>query len=304
MSDGAAKLGLGTVQWGMPYGISNVAGQTGASEVARILDRARGAGVSLLDTAHGYGDAERVLGECAAASQGFAIVTKTPPHRRPLEPADVARFEAACSESLRRLDAQQLEALLVHSADNLLGPNADRLWAALEEIRGDGRARKIGVSVYHPGQLERIVERFRVDLVQLPYSVFDQRFTRSGALAALKREGIEVHARSAFLQGLVLMQPGTLPPHFASIARRHADLHRALREAGMSPLEGALRHCLARPDLDRVVVGCENLAQLGEILRAAPGEFPGTIDTSVFAIEEERIIDPSQWPRLAETLPT
>ncbi len=291
-----SKLALGTVQWGMPYGIANRTGRPDLETVAAILQRGRTGGIRLLDTAQAYGEAEARLGQLQAAKM-FQVVTKLP---RVPEKEITAPGAAAIGESLRqsldRLQAPQVHGLMLHHADDLLLPGAAHLWAALAREKAAGRVGKIGVSLYHPRQLEQLWPRWPLEIVQLPFNLYDQRFLASGWLDRLKSAGVEIHARSAFLQGLLLLDDGELPAHFAPVRQHHRRVRGRLQAAGFSPLAGALNFALLQPAIDQVVVGCERLEQLEELL-SVPGQnraFP--TDYATFALAQERYLDPSQWP--------
>lgn len=290
------KLGLGTAQWGMAYGIANRTGQATKVEVGNLILIAKRRGITLLDTAHAYGEAEKVLGEQGVVSMGFRVVTKT----RPLESNNIAEesaasVSAAFLESLERLNCTQVYGLLVHHADNLLVPGGDRLWAILQDFKAQSRIKKIGVSVYHPEQLGKILDCYSIDLVQLPFNLYDQRFMQTGMLGRLKEAGVEIHARSAFLQGLLLFPPAQLPGHFSAIRNHHARLHRRISEAGLTPLEACLRFCIDRADIDQVIVGCETAEQLDEILGVAERDGAYLPAPESFSIRDKTIIDPSMW---------
>ncbi len=293
---GSAKLALGTVQWGMRYGIAG-RGQPDSSEVGAILAAARAAGVSLLDTAYAYGSAEQVIGGLHTAAGDFDIVTKTLPVRAPeIGAGQCAAVEAALEESLARLGRAAVYAVLVHDAGDLLAPGGDRLWEILERFRSAGKIRRIGVSVYNPDQCSAVAAAFPIEIVQLPLNIYDQRFLISGVLAALKARGVEIHTRSAFLQGLLLMAPAELPPHFDPIRAHHARLGALFAAQGQSALAGALRFCLDQPLVDRVVVGCETAAQFGQIHAAAAAPAPAVL-YSDFALSDPAILEPSRWPK-------
>lgn len=293
-----AKLGLGTVQWGMPYGIANQNGQPTFAEVGSMLRTAKDRGITLLDTAYTYGEAEKVLGEQGAVLQDFRMVTKTLPlQSKTINEYKAASVSAAFLESLQRLQCPRVYGLLVHRADNLLVAGSDRLWTVLQDFKAQGRVEKIGVSVYHPNQLEKILDRYPIDLVQLPFNLYDQRFVRAGLLGRLKKAGVEIHARSAFLQGLLLLPPAQLPEHFRVIRNHHAGLHRQIGEAGLTPLEACLRFCLGQADIDQVIVGCESGVQLDEILAAAGKDDVLLSGPELYTINDESIINPSLWPK-------
>ncbi|MDP1682594.1 MAG: aldo/keto reductase [Burkholderiales bacterium] len=290
------KLGLGTVQWGMQYGIANRFGRPEASEVAQILLSASRAGISLLDTAHVYGDAESVIGQNADKSHEWQIVTKTLPiQSKVFGDVEATAIYEAFDKSLRRLRRPSVYGLMVHSAENLLLPGADRLWGVLQEIKSKGLASKIGVSVYTPDELSRILDAYSVDLVQLPLNLYDQRFLRTGLLDRLKLSGIEVHARSAFLQGLLLMPMEQLPEKFNEIRDHHMHFQRQCDASGISPLEASLRFCLNQSTIDRVIVGCETLSQFTENLEAARNTEACLSAPELFALEDDFAIDPRRW---------
>lgn len=295
---GCEKLGLGTVQWGMAYGIANTTGQPTDAEIETILRIAKQHGVMLLDTACTYGEAEARLGKQGAASQGFKIVTKTLPIKSDIiREEDIALVRTSFLESLRLLQCKQVYGLLVHHADNLLQMGGERLWAALQDLKEHGYVRKIGVSVYNPAQLEKVLESHDIDLVQLPFNIYDQRFAQTGLLQQLQKKGVEVHARSVYLQGLLLLVPENLPEHFNRIRNLHAQLHHNIREQGLVPREACLRFCLDHPHIDLVVVGVETSQQLAEIIDAT--EAVGNLSwAESCAISDQLIINPSVWPRL------
>jgi aryl-alcohol dehydrogenase-like predicted oxidoreductase len=291
----AAKLALGTVQWGMSYGIANRTGQASAADIARMLELARGCGVSVLDTARAYGDAEKAVGAQAGAG-AFRVVTKLAADRSDsIGDAALEAARASVTESLRNLGRERVYGCLVHNARNLLVSGGERLWGLLTELRASGVVARIGASVYEPAELEQVLERYPLDLVQLPFNVYDQRFLRSGLLAALKQSGVEVHARSAFLQGLLLLAPADMPERFAALRPHQARLHRALADNGLTPLAGALQFALRTAEIDHVVVGAETHGQLQEIIAAAGAKVGAPAALDDFALSDETVINPSNW---------
>lgn len=290
------KIGLGTAQWGMSYGVANRRGQPRDSEIDQMLTHAKKQGVKILDTAYAYGEAEIILGEQGANVRGFDVVTKTVPlDSRVISKKEIVQLSTAFLESLDRLKLDVVYGLLVHRGDNLLSPGGDLLWRKLQELKAQKRVSRIGVSIYRPQQLEEILGRYDIDLVQVPYNIYDQRFALTGLFQRLKQKGIEVHIRSAFLQGLLLMKPDELPEQFGVIRDHQAKLHNRLDELGITPLQGCLSHCLNQPDIDKIVVGCETLGQLIQILSIAEKSPGSTPNLESYAMNDERFIDPSKW---------
>ncbi|MGH8616802.1 MAG: aldo/keto reductase [Burkholderiales bacterium] len=291
------KLGLGTVQFGLDhYGISNVWGKPGPEEVDRILGVARAAGVQVLDTAHAYGDSETVLGRCLSAEHPFRIVTKTVPlDTDRVTAADVQRVIDAFRVSLDRLRQPRVYGLLTHHARNLLAAGGERLMEALAALRTQGLVQKVGVSVYDQSELDAVLDRFPVDIVQLPFNVLDQRLLAGGALERLKRAGVEVHARSVFLQGLLLMEPDGLDAHFHAARDPLRRLHAFAQARGRTPLETALHFVADRDEIDCAVIGVARHEELEDIVAACRGHATAE-DYSGFAVHDEAVLNPALWP--------
>ena len=287
------RIALGTVQFGMAYGIANADGQVPPGEVAQIIATAREGGIDTLDTAILYGSSESVLG--TVGTNGFRIVSKLPALPEACDDvADWVRGEAR--SCLERLRADRLAGLLLHRPADLLGRRGRALYQALAALKDDGLVEKIGYSVQTPEDLDELFERFAPDLVQVPCNVFDRRMQTSGWLGRLAGEGVEVHARSAFLQGLLLLPPGGIPAKFAPWADLFARWHGWCEERKMSRLDAALGHALSVDGIDRVVVGVDSHAQLQEILTSS--RKAGRLVANDIQAEAGILINPSQWGTL------
>lgn len=295
--DGAARLGLGTVQFGLDYGVTNAAGKVSLESVRAILSEARHRGVGLLDTAALYGDSENVVG-LADPDRSFSIVTKTvkvgDAGDAALAAAMVARrFE----QSLRNLDRESVYGLLLHDPADLLGPFGEAVWRELQAIKSRGQARKVGVSIYTGDEIDRILSRFQPDLVQIPINAVDMRLVEGGQLEALRTRGVEVHARSVFLQGLLLQRPQDIPSKFGVLQDTVRDLHAAFEEYGLTPMEGLLAGVLRHSAISRIIVGTTSVAELAEIVTAS-NRIAGRafdIDFARHRIEDPRILNPALW---------
>jgi aryl-alcohol dehydrogenase-like predicted oxidoreductase len=254
------RLALGTAQFGLAYGLNNQAGQPSTAAVAEVLAAAHAAGLTLLDTAAAYGNSEARLGELAGKNPDFELITKLPAG----PPAQVAQHLA---ESLARLRRTQLYGVMFHAFKPL--QDEPTAWRALQAARAAGQIARIGVSLYHPHEAEWLLaEGWDIDLVQMPYNVLDQRF--AAVLPRLAARGVEVHVRSAFLQGLLLREPATLPDFFHPLAPKLTRLRALASNAGV-PLPALLLLFAAyAPGVARVVVGVDSVANLHENLAAAP----------------------------------
>ncbi len=286
------KLALGTVQFGMPYGIANQKGKVGSDEIARILAFAREVGISMLDTAIAYGDSEASLG--AAGVADLCVITKLPavPEGETVIPWIRAQVQA----SLSRLGVRSVYGLLLHRPEQLAGVQGVAVAEALAALKTEGLVQKVGVSIYAPEDLEHVMRACSVDLVQAPFNVFDRRMQRSGWMARLQTLGVELHVRSVFLQGLLLLPPERRPGRFDRWAPLWKRWDELLAATAQTPLQGALRFVLAQSGVAKAVVGVDGLAQLKEIVAASMG---GAFDApDDLASEELDLINPARWPAL------
>lgn len=167
---------------------------------------------------------------------------------------------------------------------------------AMRAVQRQGLVEKIGASIYRPGEIDRLCQVMAPDIVQLPLSPIDQRAAQSGALARLKEAGAEIHARSIFLQGVLLAPAASLPAHFAPAAGVIGAFERAAGEAGISKLHACLAFAFAQPEIDRVIVGVNALPELEEILEAAAAPAPAGFAFEEFGCDDEDILDPNRWP--------
>lgn len=287
------RLALGTVQFGLPYGIANQEGQVTRVAAKAMLQLAAAKGIDMLDTAVGYGESESCLGD--AGVQGFEIVTKLPPV--PENCPDINRWaHDQVDGSMARLGVNALYGLLLHRPEQLLDSNGKALYRALQGLKETGRVQKAGISLYSPNALEALAARYRFDLVQSPFNLVDRRLHTTGWLRRLKDDDVEIHTRSAFLQGLLLMSRKDIPSKFSQWVGLWDRWHEWLALGHISALQACLNFPLSFPEIDRVVVGADSVNQLEQVLSAAQASVPmGFPDLHC---EEENLINPARWPRL------
>lgn len=284
------RIALGTVQFGLAYGVANESGQVSLDEARTILGTARAEGIDTLDTAVGYGESERRLGE--AGVQGWRVVTKLPEMPAAVDQPR-AWVEKVVGESLDRLRVDRLAGLLLHRPMQLLEARGEGLYAGLAAVREQGVVERIGISIYEPSELDALWHRFPVQMVQAPFSVVDQRIRTSGWLGRLKSAGVEIHTRSAFLQGLLLMQRDRRPAYFARWAPLWNEWDAWQEVTNQQPIETALRFVLDVPEVDRIVVGVDRAAQLREIIEVS--HKTGARVPQGLASDDADLVNPARW---------
>jgi aryl-alcohol dehydrogenase-like predicted oxidoreductase len=284
------KLALGTVQFGLDYGVSNTQGQVCPEDVNKILTLANQKYINTLDTAPAYGNSEEILGKIKLTEQ-FNIVSKIPS----LNESDID-VEKYIKTSLRQLNIKKLAAVLFHQVDDIISsPFAQERFNSLIKIKEQEKTTKIGISVYTPEQLEFCIKHYPIDIVQLPLNCIDQRFISSGWLNKLADKEIEVHCRSIFLQGLLLMSPERLPNYFSPFKKYFQNFVDTAKQLKVSPLSLALAIGHQHKNIDKMVVGCCNAKQLLEIISANVVAKEINEDLSSLACKNENLIIPSNW---------
>ncbi|HSS13300.1 MAG TPA: aldo/keto reductase, partial [Rhizomicrobium sp.] len=248
-----------------------------------MLAQAAAEGVAVLDTAANYGQAEEVLAQCDTSA--FRIVSKTVSVKN-----GVAAAIARASQSVRSLG--RVDVLLVHAVADLLKPDGDALWRALRDLKEQRTVGAVGISAYVADDPATLARRFRPDVMQIPFSLLDQRLLQDGSLARLKDLGMEIHARSLFLQGLLFME--TMPVNLRDAAPLLNRVRQRIAAAHTTPLAAALGFVLSRPEVDVAVVGATSRHELDEILAAARAPLP-ELEWAACALDDARILTPSLW---------
>ena len=291
------KLALGTVQFGLQYGIANQSGRVSKAQASEVLALARLQGIADLDTAIAYGDAEARLGQMGI--QGFRVVTKLPPLPAAF-PAGMANAgvwaKAQLKASLQRLGVGSVYGLMLHRPADLIGPQGQVLLAALEDLQAQGLVQKLGISIYAPSELDAVMQLARWGLVQAPFNLVDRRLQASGWLHRLKDMNVEVHTRSAFLQGLLLTTADALPPKFLPWLELWQRWQAWQTASACSALGACLAFVHSFPEVDRVVVGVDGPAHLRGILAALQEPVPPYWPE--IASDDDQLINPPRWTEL------
>lgn len=281
------KVTLGTVQFGIQYGISNTHGVPSDSELKSIFSVANELGIQRLDTAKAYGTAEERIGEWS--DNKFKIITKFP------KVDSNEMLEETLSESLLKLKVDSIYGYLAHNADVLI--EHPELWKTLLEAKRLGKIKKIGYSLYTPEQLETLLEMNCVpDLVQLPYSILDRKFEEQ--LQVLKEMRVEVHVRSVFLQGLYFLNPNQLPEKLQPLQSSLLELNDLCIQNNVSVAAAAINYVISNPNIDQLVIGVETATQLRENIelitswKSNPELFSRV---EAIKIKDKSLLNPVNW---------
>ena len=286
------KLAIGTAQFGQDYGIANSSGSVKSNEAKLILDFALKNDINTIDTASDYGKSEQILGQSDLSK--FNVITKIPSFNNVIN-VDLW-LEERIQSSIKKLGIKTLKGVLLHRPLELFSSNGKAAFNSLVNIREKGFIDQIGISVYSPDEAEIITKKFNIDIIQGPFSLIDRRFEKTGLLKKFKEENIEFHARSIFLQGLLLLSKESLPRKFA----KWKNVWKLWDEANEN-IDSKVNSCLAfamQNDLiTKVVVGIDNLNQLKDIICKAKNSLQYK-DYPFLSSDDEMLLHPSNWNKL------
>jgi aryl-alcohol dehydrogenase-like predicted oxidoreductase len=288
------KLVLGAAQFGQVYGIANQTGMPPRDEVHQILNLALLSGIDTIDTAMTYGESEKILGHIGVRK--FKIITKLP--LIPSHVRDVNHWiDQQIKQSLTRLRASSVDAILFHSSVDLLRIDGLQLMQSLKYFKSKNIVQKIGISIYDPSELSKIPFLDQFDIVQAPINLIDRRMEVSGWMKRLTQMGIEIHGRSVFLQGLLLMSRDRIPKKFDRWNFLWDKWHEKLAKTGSTAIRACLSYPLSLQAVTKVIVGVDNLCQLSALIPATQPDLDQA-DWAFMAHEDENLLHPFAWGRL------
>ena len=288
------KIVLGTAQFGSAYGIANKTGIVSAKDIKKILNFAYESNIKMIDTAMDYGDSEKRLGKNDL--NNFNLITKLSSLSLDIENIhDEIKFKV--QKSLDNLNIDMLYGLLLHRPEQLFSSKGDQIIESILFLKSTGLISKIGVSIYSTDILEPLINKLKIDLIQVPYNILDNRLDRTGWLDKLRDLNIEIHARSIFLQGLLLMKYDELPKDYF---RNHQDLiswHEWQKNnLQVDPYEACLKYVLDNPKIDKVLVGIDNIFQMMHLVEKLKSK--NKFSYPKIRCKDEKLINPYFWNKL------
>lgn len=286
------KLALGTVQFGLNYGINNQSGIPDDEELNSIFLLAKEAGIDVLDTAQGYGNAERRIGK--VSQNRFQVITKFKQLKPPFP------FQKELTKSLNILKSNSVYGYLAHDADLLI--QNPIWWNGLEELKAKGLVKKIGYSLYTVNQLESLLANQMIpDLIQFPFNILDRRF--EPYFAELTTLGVEIQIRSVYLQGLLLMKPNEIPTSLKALYPFLTKVREIVIKHNVSIRQVCLKFVIENPWINKVVIGIDNSQQLMDNISICQDEklHKDIIDELLsLEVKDKNLLNPANWKIINE----
>jgi len=296
------RLCLGTVQFGLHYGINNKTGKPSRPEVFRMLDEAVENGIEFIDTAAAYGDAEEILGQYIASANNkdtFKIISKLRPNLIDTEEQNAEKIVMREVEaSLKRLKVERLNGYLLHTPANFYN---ESIINGMIKCKKAGLIENWGVSVYETQDALNAAGSGTVDYIQIPYSVLDQRLNKTDFFKIARENKVTVFSRSTFLQGLFAMEIDEVPPHLEEAKDYLKEFQQIAEKHNLSRMEAAFLFSYKNPNIDFLVFGVDNLQQLKEDIGFAvkPSDFENCLKELQKSFQDisRSIIFPSLWAK-------
>ena len=296
------KLCLGTVQFGMNYGIKGQR-QPNIDDALQMMDYATQNGIGAIDTAEAYGTAEAIVGEFikmkTVPREKLFISTKLLPNV--LDGKNVEDYssiiKSKLSDQLKRMNTDYVDAYILHSAR--YAHNTEIL-DALAGVLQTGMAKQVGVSVYEPEEAYACMQHSKMSFIQAPYSIFDHRMKDSGVIEAVKDNGTVLATRSAFIQGLITMKKDEVPPFLEEAKPIIEKIDTVTDETGLSRIQLAIGYVKKSTVISYLVFGVDSIDQLKEDINIFNDELSDDIYKSLdimFQGIKAEVVMPSLWKK-------
>lgn len=301
-----SALALGTVELGIEYGIvmPGESGRPALEESIRLVHAAIDGGINLIDTARTYGESEAVLGQALRGRRSQVVLaTKVTTHNaadgKTLRGQELReRMVTSLDTSLRMLETDYVDIWQIHNVDSVLLEEREIVAEVFEAARKAGKIRATGGSTYGAEMPLRAIESNLFDMLQVTYSVLDQRLVDK-VLPTAAENNIGILVRSILLKGVLTSRGDYLPDHLAELRNRSREFRKLIADARInaSAVQAAIAFGLAQPHIDSVLVGLRSLEELHEALGAAELELPEALVAKMaeLRLDDEDLLNPSTW---------
>ncbi len=280
---------LGTAQFGNKYGVTNKK-QISSTDLDKIFNYLFKNNLKKIDTAIGYGNAEKIIGKYNLNNY-FNISTKI------FIPKNVnfsLWIEEEINKSLKRTKSKQYENLFIHNPNIFFQKiqNLDKILNSLEILKKRKIIKNIGFSVYSPREIKKLIKIYKPDLIQAPLNIFDQRFIENNFIKLLNKKNIKIQYRSIFLQGVIFMQKKEFKkkfPKFISLFDQYLDY---IDTNKISPLENSINFIKSK-NLKSFIIGVNSYNHFHEVHNQIKKK-----SNKVFfekSVSYKKLINPNLW---------
>ena len=286
------KYTVGTANFGNKYGIKNKEKKLSLSNSKKILLLANQNKIKNIDTAIAYGNSQNYIGKLYAKKYKVSTkLEKIPLNLKNLE----IWFNENINNSLKFLNIKKIDTLILHYPKDLLGKNGKSLYKLIQSLKNKKIINKFGISLYNINEIYEYSSKYKIDVVQIPFNIIDRRILNNNTINYLNNKKIEIHIRSIFMQGLLLMKNKDRPKKFMKWKSIWKNYENWIKKSKLNKLEACLGYALSFPQFDKIIIGCDNVNQLAEILKIKKSVVnpPRNISTN-----DKKLINPFNWKKL------
>jgi len=288
------KLAIGTVQFGVKYGINEK--KIPAKDIKKILTCLNSISSKIIDTSPLYGISEKILGNYSPKKNNFQYVTKIPKiNSKKILDKQIYEIKQIFFNSLKNLKKKNIYGLLIHSTNDIFKPGGDKLIDLLISLKNKKLVKKIGISVYSKKEISYSLKKFTPDIIQLPLNLVDQRMIKNKYLYKLKRKKIEIHARSLFLQGILTSKRNFFPFKNKMAKKKIIEIKENILKQNISFVNACIYFGLQQKELDKLIIGFSSYEDFIEVIRSFNNSYKKFTWSKKFQINNEKILNPSNW---------
>jgi aryl-alcohol dehydrogenase-like predicted oxidoreductase len=280
---------LGTANFGAVYGISNKK-KISLNDLKKIIKICEKNSIEFIDTSYNYKNSEKIISKLCR-KKNYKIITKLP-----LINGSFKKIEKKFNQSLKRLNKNQIYGLLTHNPKDLKLDNFKKIYKILNDLKKAKKIKKIGISIYKPSELIKIASRFKIDIVEIPMSIFDQRFCEKKILNFIKKKNIQIYCRSIFLQGLVFLNNNLIKKKFKGEINKIIKFKKLLNNDKFKILQHCIHFIKKKKIINKIVIGINSPVQLNEIIKVyKKSNKIIKLNYNDYSIKDNKIILPYKW---------
>ena len=289
MKNSSNKICIGSANFALNYGYKKK--KLSKKNIRKIINYSHKRGINYIDTAINYGITHKILGEFNLKK--FNIITKIP-----TPPKNIKSIKKWCISNViqakKTLRIKCIYGLLIHDTKILHNTiNANEIFEALDFLKRKKIINKVGLSIYDPSELDDYFDKYNFQIIQFPFNIFDRRILNSGWLKRLSKKKVELHARSIFLQGLLLLDLKKIPKKFKKWIKNFNKLDLFVKKKNISKKIACVSFVRKFSKINKFVIGINDINQIKDNLTLF-------IDKAVkipthLEVKSQKLINPKMW---------
>ena len=285
-----SKISIGTANFQKKYGFYKNS-RIRDYELKKIISNLKQKKIKDIDTAISYKNVDDLLGR--SKIKNLRIYSKIP--KLPKDCKNIKNWvDDQVSKSKKKLKIKKFEGFYFHNPSDLLSKQGAELYENLKRLKKNGMVKKIGISIYEFSMFEKINKNFRIDMIQIPLNILDRRINLKKISKIAKKEKIELHVRSIFLQGILLKEKNQIPSYFNKWSKILSKWNKWCLDNKLSKLQACINFIFNNEIADKIIIGIRNSKEFEEIIKCVERKSK-KYQKNIFS-KDLGLIDPRRWP--------